>query len=136
MKCLGWSWETLTISKNGVIKRPNDLSRHAIIAYNSSARIVSWRFKDSIEINLTPRLSCSTVSARIKNAISAWGVTRVLSYQVSNDLNEGRLQQVSAHYEKPPIPIHVVHNETNLSAAKITRFKEFLVTRLRERKFD
>jgi len=59
-----------------------------------------------------------------------------LSYQGSNDLNEGRRQQVLADYEKPPIPIHVVYNETNLSLAKITRFKEFLVTRLRERKFD
>ena len=69
--------------------------------------------------------------ARLGVVYSATGIARVLSYQVGAELRDGRLVRVLAGFEPPPIPIHVVHPEGRLAAARVRAFVDFLVERLR-----
>jgi DNA-binding transcriptional LysR family regulator len=71
----------------------------------------------------------------IEAARSGWGVTRVLSYQVAQDLAEGRLASVLEDYEEEPFPVHIVHPEGRRASAKVRLFVDFAAKRLRANRF-
>ena len=59
------------------------------------------------------------------------GITRVLSYQVGEDLAAGRLQAVLEELEPPSLPIHLLHSEGRGAVAKVRTFLDFADERLR-----
>ncbi|HTH98850.1 MAG TPA: LysR family transcriptional regulator [Stellaceae bacterium] len=118
--------------KHGLPQRPEDLKGHSIIATTGSSAPQEWRFGQRPQsMTLPARLACSTNAASISAALSGWGLTRVLSYQVGEALADGRLQVVLADFEEPPLPIHVVHVEGRRTAAKVRAFVDLAVERLR-----
>lgn len=71
------------------------------------------------------------MTAAIESAIVGWGVTRALSCQVADAIADGRLVEILRDWEDRELPIHLVHHEGRLSAAKSRVFIDFAATLLR-----
>jgi DNA-binding transcriptional LysR family regulator len=64
-------------------------------------------------------------------AIESFGVTRVLSYQVTEAIERGRLKAILTDFEPEPIPIHLLHTGGRGPSAKVRSFVDFAVEKLR-----
>ncbi len=118
----------------GVPQTPADLTHHRIIAIGGTTPNTEWRFgKDRSEIvRLKPRLFVSNVGAALELARRGWGVTRVLSYQVDHDLQDGGLLTILDTFEAERLPVHLVHHEGRRVTAKLRSFLDFARDRLRD----
>ncbi|APC22866.1 hypothetical protein BME99_31470 [Pseudomonas protegens] len=74
----------------------------------------------------------SANQAAISAACLGLGLTRVLSYQVADQVAAGQLQIVLADFELPPLPIHVVYQGGRKAPARVRSFVDFAVQALRE----
>ncbi|MDB6177342.1 LysR family transcriptional regulator [Paracoccus sp. Z330] len=117
----------------GAPEKPADLTGHRIVAAGAVSPMIDWRFgrDSSLPVRIRPRLRLSSVAAAIAVARTGWGLTRVLSYQIGDDLLDGTLQPVLVEYEPDPLPIHLVHVEGRRAPAKVRSFIDFARTRLR-----
>jgi DNA-binding transcriptional LysR family regulator len=89
------------------------------------------RTADDERVSIQPTLQCKTNEAAISTAMSGWGLTRVLHYQVGRALLDGDLKVVLSDYEEPPLPIYVFFPEGRHLPAKVRAFTEIAVSRLR-----
>lgn len=117
--------------KHGVPRTPADLKDHRIAASTGAWSSPEWRFANDQRVTVQPSLQCNTNDAIISAAVSGWGLTRVVHYQIGPALLDGRLQIVLADYEEPPLPIHVLYPEGRHSPAKVRAFVDLAVARLR-----
>jgi DNA-binding transcriptional LysR family regulator len=118
------------------IESPGDLAKHQIIAMTHFG-LDSWSFPPSPgtsisrSVRFTPRLVVNSVRGAVASAVDGRGVTRVLSYQVAEQVREGELEIVLADDEHPPVPVHLVLPHGRLSVPKVRAFMDFAVPRLR-----
>ena len=113
---------------------PQDLSSHRVILPTGADAMPRWDFHaqgKTRSVRLTPALRVNTLQTAIDAATAGWGVTRVLSYQVADELASGSLVEVLREWEDQEMPIHLIHPEGRRAAAKIRTFIDFAATRLR-----
>ncbi|MCP1576341.1 DNA-binding transcriptional LysR family regulator [Herbaspirillum rubrisubalbicans] len=120
------------LERHGVPASPTELKQHRIVTSTSAWASPEWRFADGQRVLVEAALQTNTNQACIATARNGWGMTRVLAYQVADDLREGRLQRVLREFEEPPLPIHLLYPEGRRSPAKVRAFIDLAVTRLRE----
>jgi len=118
------------LQRNGLPRKPQDLPGHSIIASSAGNNAIDWRF-DNVALRIQPRLMVTTNDAAIEAACSGFGITRLLSYQVAQQLGEGGLELILEKYEPAPLPIHIVHREGRFAAARIRAFVDLMAKRLR-----
>ena len=82
-------------------------------------------------VRVTSRLATNTIEAAIGSATEGHGVARVLSYQVQQELRDGRLKRLLQDFEPPPLPVHIVVPEGRLTVAKVRAFVDFAVPKLK-----
>jgi DNA-binding transcriptional LysR family regulator len=90
------------LAKRGVPKTPLDLRHHDCIAFDALSSAGGWAFtagRSKKAITIRSRLRVNTAEAAIDAAIAGAGLTRVLSYQVSNAIRKGALEIVLAAFE-------------------------------------
>ena len=121
------------IERHGKPSHPSELSQHKIIANAPASRTMEWRFDGDkpYTASFKPRLSVSSVAASISVAQSGWGICRVLSYQVGDDIQNGTLVPILEDFEPDPLPIQLVHVEGRSAPAKLRSFLDFASKRLR-----
>jgi DNA-binding transcriptional LysR family regulator len=122
------------LKARGTPKSPADLAAHCIIAASPVSPAVDWKFfkgKKPVSVKLAPRLSVTSNDAAIVAAMQGFGITRLMSYQVSTCLAAGQLKAVLTDYEPPQLPIHVLHLQGRQASAKVRAFVDLLVERLR-----
>jgi DNA-binding transcriptional LysR family regulator len=113
---------------------PADLARHSIIAATSVSAGSEWAFakgKERIGVRLSPRILVNTNDGALEAAKSGFGLTRLLSYQVANELAAGTLQTVLTEFEEASLPVHVIHREGRHGSAKVRSFVDLAVEKLR-----
>lgn len=123
------------LARHGTPALPQDLSQHRLLHSSADARLPEWRFHNQGEVfNLAfqPRLSCATNQAAIAAACRDAGLTRCMSYQVHDLLQQGRLNRVLRDFEPPALAVHIVYREGRKAAARVRSFVDFAVARLRE----
>ncbi|QEI06538.1 LysR family transcriptional regulator [Pigmentiphaga aceris] len=115
------------------LTEPADLAAHRIVASTGAWSSTEWRFglESKTTINVKPRLLCNTNDAAIAAAVSGWGITRVLSYQVRQHVNEGRLQILLPQYQEAAMPVHIVYSAGRKASAKVRAFVDLAAARLR-----
>ena len=116
-------------------KHPKDLINHKTIAPVGLSPVPAWEFavKGKSQIaHIKPGLSCNTIDVALDAACSGWGITRLLSYQVADAVKSGDLVEVLGKFEDRRMPIHLVHSEGHLTAAKIRTFVDFAAKVLRQ----
>jgi DNA-binding transcriptional LysR family regulator len=120
--------------QNGTPEDPRDLLAHTLIVSSAATPTAEWKFQaegKTVALRLVPRLTVTNNDAAIEAALAGLGVTRLLSYQVSHLVGEGRLVTVLDRFDVGRIPVHVLHREGRYTSAKVRRFVDLMVERLR-----
>lgn len=122
------------LEKYGSPKSPADLAQHRIIAATSVSAGSEWAFakkKEKIGVRLSPHLLVNTNDGALEAAKSGFGLTRLISYQVANELEAGTIKTVLTDFEEASLPIHVIHRENRHGSSKVRSFVDLAVERLR-----
>jgi len=122
------------LKKHGVPKTPADLAGHQIIAATAVSTGPEWTFakgKQKIGVKLSPRILVNTNDGALEAAKDGFGLTRLISYQIANELAAGKIKTVLSEYEEAPLPVHVVHREGRHGSAKVRSFVDLAVEKLR-----
>ncbi len=112
----------------GTPKKPADLVAHDTIASFARSEASEWRFgppKRPSIVRISPRLVVNETEARLVAARAGQGVTRVLSYQVHDDVQSGSLIRFMAPFEPPALPIHLVATSGGHKASKVRAFFDY-----------
>lgn len=124
--------------RQGIPKSPEDLLKHNLIFPATFESTTTWQFQNGDKkeiIKLQPRLMCNQNAAALKAAIEGHGITRLMSYQVGEELEKGTLKPILTGYEEEPLPVNIVHVEGRRANAKVRAFIELATSRLRENPF-
>lgn len=122
------------IDQHGLPQSPKDLSEHTIIASSAGDLTHDWHFDQAdkaLSVRIQPRLIVNTNQAAINAAKQHLGITRVISYQVGEDLLESHLITLLSDYQLAPLPVHIVHREGSNASNKVRSFMDLLVERLK-----
>ncbi|MEW6983123.1 LysR family transcriptional regulator [Colwelliaceae bacterium 6471] len=121
------------LARNGIPQHFSELSQHATIEAQSGSLNPEWKFVDNgktFNQQLKSRLKVTTNHAAISAAEAGFGITRIISYQVAEQLASGSLKIILAAFEQPSLPINIVHREDRLSSAKVRSFIDLLANNL------
>jgi DNA-binding transcriptional LysR family regulator len=122
------------LDTHGIPQTPDDLLKHRIILARGLNPHNEMRFlQDSLQqtVKLQPILSVSDNDSAASAAMVGMGITRLLSYQIAEPLQNGKLKIVLGEFESPPVPVHILHREGRHSSAKIRTFVDLMAERLR-----
>ncbi|MGO4411426.1 LysR family transcriptional regulator [Cupriavidus sp. KB_39] len=122
------------LAQHGVPATPADLPAHTVIQTTGISTLPEWRFLAGGEMTptrLAPRMATTTNDSAIAAAVDGFGLARVLSYQIADELRDGRLQVVLADFEPAPLPINVIHREGRHAMHKVRAFLDLAIETLR-----
>ncbi len=118
----------------GTPQSPSDLTEHTIINTSHLHGSQEWTFVGSgrpASVRFSPRLNVNTIQSCIDGALAGWGITRVLSYQVADDLKQGRLVEVLKDWDTREIPVQLVSPDGPKAAAKTRAFVDMASQKLK-----
>ncbi len=118
------------LQRSGIPQHPQELAQHNLVVSTATGSMHRWQFDGARPVRLQPQLALNTNDAVIEAALSGFGVTRLLSYQVSREVAAGRLQILLEDYEPRPRPIHIVHREGRFTPTRIRAFIDFIIADL------
>jgi DNA-binding transcriptional LysR family regulator len=116
------------LAKRGTPRKPSDIATHDTISGSTSSERSEWRFgppKRTTVTRLSSRLLVDDVEARLVAVRARQGIARVLSYQVSEELESGSLVRLLPSFEPPPLPVHLVTSSRGQQPPKIRAFLDF-----------
>lgn len=119
------------LAANAPLESPADLADHETIGLVLGNFQGDWKFADREVVKLVQRVNYNSIPAAIAAAKSGWGLVRVLSYQVANELATGQLQSVLPQFAPAPLPVSVVHGHGRRASAKVRTFIDLAVDALR-----
>ena len=121
------------LTKHGIPQHYSDLSAHSLIEVQVGSLNQDWKFFEKgklINHHVKSRLKVTTNQAAINAAVAGFGITRIVSYQVANELQNNKLKFVLEPFEQAPLPINIIHREDRLSSAKVRSFIDLLASNL------
>lgn len=121
------------LAKYGTPKTPEELSQHTLIASSAGNMNYDWQFGGAYTkkaIRIKPRLTVTSNQAAIDAASAGLGIARLISYQVADELNSGKLSTVLSDYQLPAIPVHIIHREGRMASSKVRSFIDLMSHRL------
>jgi DNA-binding transcriptional LysR family regulator len=124
------------LAERGVPERPGDLVGHDGITFDGLRSPLPWVFRvdrTEVAIPIRSRLTVNTANAAIDAAVDGLGVTRVLSYQIADELRNGALQAVLRKYEPAAWPVQLVYARQGRLPVKLRAFIDAVAPALRER---
>lgn len=124
------------LAAHSPIETPAALAEHQIIAM-SHFGLDSWSFPPlegsaiPRTVQFTPRLVINSVRGAIASTVEGHGVTRLFSYHVAPQLQDGTLQVLLEKDEHAPLPVHLITPHGRLAAPKVRAFVDFALPRLK-----
>lgn len=125
------------LQRNGEVDHPEGLDQHATIVSSAGKLSRDWRFSNDGKlqtVRVNPRISVTTNDAAITAARQGFGITRLLSYQVTDEVASGSLKILLQDFEPPVLPVHIIHREGRLASTKVRAFIDLMAARLRKDK--
>lgn len=126
------------LARHGTPATPDDLAAHAVILTTGISTVPEWRFAHNGEpmpVRVTPRMATTTNDSAIATAVANFGLTRVLSYQIADEVRDGKLHIVLEDFEPPALPIQIIHREGRHAMHKVRAFIDLAVDVLRGNTF-
>jgi DNA-binding transcriptional LysR family regulator len=125
------------LASHGTPKIPADLALLPCVIFDMVADGAAWTFaskdgRTQQSVRIQPRLLVNTAEAAIDAAIAGVGVTHVLSYQTASATQDGRLVRILQPFERPAVPVSLIHAGQGLLPLKMRSFVEFAAPRLRK----
>jgi DNA-binding transcriptional LysR family regulator len=121
------------LATRGTPKKPADLAVHDTIFETTREEPLEWRFgprKRTTVVRLSPRFLVNDAETRFVAARAGQGIARVLSYQVSEDLEAGSLVRLLPAFEPAPLPVHLVALGGGHKAPKVKAFLDYAAASL------
>lgn len=116
----------------GIPTHPEQLSEHQIIGYEGPAfAATSWCFDNGLEVPIKSRVMFADMAACIRMAGLGYGLTQTLSYQVGQNVRDGKLKTILEDYLTEDRPINLVRANQYGKSAKLRAFLDLASTRLR-----
>jgi DNA-binding transcriptional LysR family regulator len=121
------------LERRGAPTSPAELRHHDIIAFTGLSASDEWRFGPGGRkiVRVQPRLVVNGADAAIGAAVEGIGICRLLSYQVSRELAEGRLRTVLDADAPPPVPVNLVFQAARAGAPNVRAFIDQAAAHLR-----
>lgn len=116
---------------HSIPQKPSDLENHKTIGLALGNFQTDWRFAENELVKTNHRFVSNSIPSAIDAAKSGWGLVRIISYQVGQEILDGSLQTVLHDYAPPAIPVHVVHGQGRRASAKVRTFVDLAVESLR-----
>ncbi|RMV73201.1 Transcriptional regulator, LysR family [Pseudomonas caricapapayae] len=116
------------------LKTPKSLPEHACITLGSQGR--QWYFRNQgkeLIQDVTPRLVCNQVRAASLACVQGLGVTRLMHYQVADELADGRLIRVLNDFETADLPIQLVYPHALQLSPRVKAFVDWAIPHLETR---
>jgi DNA-binding transcriptional LysR family regulator len=112
------------LSARGMPASPKDLHRHELILFTGASANDEWRIGSGGQrgMRIRPRMSVNSADAAISAAEAGFGITRVLSYQVTAAVAAGRLQRVLDDAGPPPVPVTLLFQAGRSASANVRSF--------------
>ena len=113
------------------LRSPGDLQRHRVIQFTALTPDRDWKFFHrgrERRVAVTPQYVTNSADAAIVRAERDGGLAMLLSYQVRQAVQAGRLAIVLRQFEPPPLPIQILFPTTRLLSAKVRAFIEFVAS--------
>jgi DNA-binding transcriptional LysR family regulator len=120
------------LARHGAPLRPEDLSQHTIVTATGLTPTPEFRFANDLKIRVQPRMTTTTNESAAAMAVAGFGITRLPLYQIAPAVQRGELQLVLEAFERPAVPIHVVHREGRNASSKVRSFIDMTVDALRK----
>jgi DNA-binding transcriptional LysR family regulator len=122
------------LKRHGVPKSPDDLAAHTIVSAAAVTPTSEWRMVEDGKaraVKLQARMITTSNDSAMAAALSGFGLTRLLSYQVADQLRAGKLRTVLTEFEPAALPVHLVHREGRHASPKARAFLDLAIARLR-----
>jgi DNA-binding transcriptional LysR family regulator len=121
------------VAERGMPKHITALREHDLIAFDTLAPNMEWRFgpKSRSAVRLEPRLLTNSVETAVDAAIAGLGITRAFCYQVSDNLAGGRLVEILGDYAPPPVPISLLFQANRQNSPNVRAFVQAAKSGLR-----
>jgi len=124
----------LYLTARGIPETPAALESHDCIMFEGLYSTNLWSFgcgAQAVTVPIRPHFAVNTADAAIAAAISAAGITRVLSYQVREAVAAGALRLILRPFEPEPLPVHLVYAAQSQLPLKLRAFLDFAAPRLK-----
>lgn len=118
----------------GMPGTPDELARHDCITFEGLISPSVWTFsfgKAKKSIPVHSRLTVNTAEAAVNAAAAGVGITRVLSYQVAQEIRAKLLVLALKDFEPAPWPVNLVYTGQRLLPSKVRVFLDYAVPRLK-----
>ena len=122
------------LEARGTPEEPAALDGHDCIMFEGLYSNNMWSFgrgPQAFTVPIRPHFAVNTADAAIAAAISAAGITRVLSYQVRGAVAGGALRLILRPFEPEPLPVHLVYAAQSQLPLKLRAFLDFAAPRLK-----
>ncbi|MEO8302493.1 MAG: LysR family transcriptional regulator [Betaproteobacteria bacterium] len=122
------------LEQHGIPQTPDDLASHTVVSASAVTPTSEWRLSEGGETRLVKvraRMITTTNDSAMAAAVSGFGLTRLLSYQVADQLRDGILQTVLTEFEPVALPVTLLHREGRHASSKARAFLDLAIERLR-----
>jgi DNA-binding transcriptional LysR family regulator len=118
----------------GMPRAPDELGRHDCITFEGLISPSIWTFtfgKAIKSVSVHSRLIVNTAEAAINAVVAGVGITRVLSYQVAQEIRANQLVLALEDFEPAPWPVSLVYTDQRLLPSKVRVFLDYAIPRLK-----
>ncbi len=122
------------LEQHGTPLHPRELIDLQCVNFEGMNAPNRWTFgsgKTLMTVPVRSRLTVNTADAALDAAEAGVGLTRVLSYQATRLLKEGKLVRALQPYEPEPLPVSLIHTGMPQLPGKLRAFIDFATPRLR-----
>ena len=124
------------LARYGTPSKPSDLGSHHCVTFTGLEGAKEWAFRAGRQVErltVRSRLAVNTAEAAADAANAGIGITRLLCYQVSDAVFDGRLKLLLRNFEPAPLPVSLVSPDARLMPQKLKAFMDFVGPRLKAR---
>lgn len=119
------------LRENGIPRSPEDLSGHQAIHYFSgqARRANEMRFvrgTDMLSIPVNGKVAVNETGLYIKMCLDGFGLAQLAENVVSEHLREGRLIEVLADWQPPPVPVTLLYPHQRFLSPAVRAFADWI----------
>ncbi|WP_343313835.1 LysR family transcriptional regulator [Brucella sp. BE17] len=123
---------------HGQPKHPSELADHVCIGLNEQGQQELWQYceretrRTTRAVRVNCRLSLNSAGSAVDAAVRGLGVLHPISYQVQQQLSDGRLQTILDDYTQAPMPVHLVFVSRPALSTAACAFVDYVTPIMRE----
>ncbi|HBV38368.1 MAG TPA: LysR family transcriptional regulator, partial [Erwinia sp.] len=119
------------LRENGIPRSPEDLSGHQAIHYFSgqARRANEMRFvrgTDMLSIPVNGKVAVNETGLYIKMCLDGFGLAQLAENVVSEHMREGRLIEVLADWQPPPVPVTLLYPHQRFLSPAVRAFADWI----------